>query len=67
MYMMTALQPRTKVPVSNLVKEQQVITLKNHLLLLLTLFLFSPLYLIKGNYLNGSDVFRGELGPYLAQ
>ena len=62
-----ALQSRTKVSLWNLIPtEQQVITLKSHLLLLLTIF-FSPLYLTKGNYLNGREVLRDELGLYFAQ
>lgn len=61
-----AWQSRTKVPVWSMVPKEQVIILKNHLLPLLIVF-FSPLYLIKGNYLNRSDVFRGELGLYFAQ
>lgn len=62
-----ALQSRTKVSLWNLIPmEQQVITLKNHLLPILTVF-FSPLYLTKDNYLNGREVLRDELGLYFAQ
>lgn len=62
------LQSRTKVPVWSLVpKEHKVIALKNHLLTLLTVFLFSLLCLLKGHHPNGSEVFRGGLGFSLAQ
>lgn len=61
-----ALQCRTKVLVWSLApKEQLVISLKDHILPLLTDFLFSPLYLLKGN-LNGREVFKGELGCNVA-
>lgn len=62
-----ALQLRTDLFWLLAPKEQQFIALKNYLLPLLTEFLLSQLYLLKGNHLHRGEVFEGELGLNLAQ
>lgn len=62
-----ALQPKTDLFWSLAPKEQQFIALKNYFLPLLTEFLLSPLYLLKGNHVNGGEVSEGELALNLAQ